>query len=413
MARCTVTRRATWGCVVLLASSVGVGCSSGDDSASPEAGPSSDTGPKEDATTPSDDATVHGDASADDASSPDAIALKDSGQDTGPPAVRLIGRFDLSTPGTPTAEWSGSAMHARFTGSSVSAKVGGGKNYFEIVLDGVVKSPLLTDGGSTYLLATNLEAGTHEALVFRRDEAFDQPTQFIGFDFGAGGQLLSPQATPNHRIEVIGDSISAGFGNECANASDGFTAATENEYLAYGPLTARALGADVHVVAWSGKGLYRNLDGSLTETMPILWKRTIATDANSVWDPSRYVADAVVINLGTNDFNASGADPSASYQSTYLDFVTHLRAVYPSAFIFCAVGPMLGGAHYTAVKTAITNVIAMRSAAGDARLQLVEFPTQDCGSDGSKCGCAGHPNLAEHDAMATILRGAMHSALGW
>jgi hypothetical protein len=147
--------------------------------------------------------------------------------------------------------------------------------------------------------------------------------------------------------------------------------------------------------------------------MPILWQRTIPTDATSSWDPSRWVPDAVVINLGTNDYNAAGPDPSSDYQATYLQFVARLRSVYPGAFVFCAVGPMLGGSKYSAVKAAISNVVSMRSGAGDNRVALVEFPTQSCGADGSGCGCAGHPNAAEHQHMASLLEASMRSALGW
>jgi lysophospholipase L1-like esterase len=329
------------------------------------------------------------------------------------PAVRFIGRFDMSNPSQPTAEWSASAIEARFSGSSVSVRLGGTGNYYTVVLDSAVLPVLKTSGAPRDLIASGLAAGAHQVLVLRRDEAFDQPSQFLGFDFGPGGQLLPPPSAAPRRIEVIGDSISAGFGNECANAQEQFTAATENEYIAYGPLSARSLNADIHVVAWSGKGMYRNLDGTTTETMPILWQRTIPTDKNSHWDPSRWVPDAVVINLGTNDYNASGADPTTEYQATYLQFVSQLRSVYPGALLFCAVGPMLGGTRYTAVKTVIGNVIAMRAAAGDTRLRLVEFPTHNCGADGSQCGCAGHPNAAEHATMATTLEAAMRTALGW
>jgi hypothetical protein len=147
--------------------------------------------------------------------------------------------------------------------------------------------------------------------------------------------------------------------------------------------------------------------------MPTLWQRAIPTDMTSHWDASQWIPDAVVINLGTNDYSGTGGDPTAGYQSTYLQFVMQLRSVYPDAFIFCAVGPMLGGTNYSSCKTAITNVIAMRQAAGDTKLQLVEFPTQSCGVDLSGCGCDYHPNVAEHAMMASILTTAMHTALGW
>jgi lysophospholipase L1-like esterase len=318
----------------------------------------------------------------------------------------------LTNPARPTAEWSATAMQARFSGTSVSAKLGGTNNYFAVVLDGVVQPVIKTGGANTYPIATGLAAGTHDVLVFRRDEAFDQPSQLLGFDFG-GGQLLPPPAAPMRRIEVIGDSISAGYGDECAQANDRFSAATENEYIAYGPLTARALGADIHVVAWSGKGLYRNLDGTMAETMPILWQRTIPTDMASRWDPATWIPDAVVINLGTNDYGAQGADPSAAYQAAYLQFVTDLRRVYAGAFFFCAIGPMLSGTKYIAASMAIANVVAMRKAAGDARVLQVSFPSQNCAANLAGCGCDYHPNGAEHQAMANVLLAAMRGALGW
>ena len=338
----------------------------------------------------------------------DATAASDAG-----PSVRLIGRFDLSNPASSQAEWSASAMEANFSGTSVTARLGGNANYFAVVVDGNLQPTLVTDGGSTYAVTSGLSAGTHDVLVFRRDEPFDEPSQFLGFTFGNGGALLAPPPTPARRIEVIGDSISAGYGDECTNASQPFAAATEDEYVAYGPLAARSFGADVHVIAWSGKGLYRNDDGSMTETMPILWQRTIPTDATSMWNPSQWVPDVVVINLGTNDYNADSTDPSVPFQSAYLTFVATLRTAYPNAFILAAVGPMLSGTSYTSAKTVITNVVSMRASGGDTRMALVEFPTQNCGEDGSMCGCDYHPNIAEHQTMATILEGAIHTAVGW
>jgi Carbohydrate esterase 2 N-terminal/GDSL-like Lipase/Acylhydrolase family len=337
----------------------------------------------------------------------------DAGLDTGPPAVRRIGRFDLSDPSQPTAEWSGSAMQARFSGTEIRALIGGANNYFAAVVDGTIGPVLTTDGGGLYPVASGLSAGDHEVLVFRRDEAFDQPSPLLGFDFGAGGALLPPPATPSRRIEVIGDSISAGYGDECTNASQHFSAPTENEYIAYGPIAARAVGADAHIIAWSGKGLYQNLDGTMTETMPILWQRTIPTDASSVWSPADWIPDAVVINLGTNDYGAPGPDPTTNFTAAYLSFVMTLRAAYPKAWILCAVGPLLGGTQFTEAEGAINSVISTRKAAGDRLLQLVEFPTQDCGSDGSECGCDYHPSAATHQMMATILHASLHNTLGW
>jgi lysophospholipase L1-like esterase len=328
------------------------------------------------------------------------------------PDLRRVGRFDGTDPAEPTAEWSASAMETQFAGTSASVLLGGTGNYFEVVVDGAVQPMLTTDGSGTYAIASGLAAGMHDVLVFRRDEAEYGATAFLGFLFGAGAQAVVPPS-PSRRIEVVGDSISAGFGDECPNANTTYTPATEDAYIAYGPVAARALGADVHVIAWSGKGMYQNLDGTTTDTMPVLWQRTIPTDPTSTWDPSLWVPDVVVVNLGTNDYFAPGPDPSADYETTYEQFVVTLRSAYPGAYVLCAIGPMLTDPQLSEQRAAVQAVIAAEQAAGDPRIALVEFPPQDCGSTGSGCGCDDHPNAATHQAMATLLEGAIQSALGW
>src|SRR5260370_33086193 len=126
---------------------------------------------------------------------------------------------------------------------SVSRKRAGVNNYSAVVLAGVVQPVIKTGGASTYPIAAALAAGTHDVLVFRRDEAFDQPAQLVGFDFG-GGQMLPPPSAPSRPIELIGASISAGYGDECAAASDRFRPATANACISYGPSAAQAQTGD-------------------------------------------------------------------------------------------------------------------------------------------------------------------------
>lgn len=46
-----------------------------------------------------------------------------------------------------------------------------------------------------------------------RSEAQNGTTQFLGYDFG-GGVLLAPPARKARRLEIIGDSVSSGYGVE-------------------------------------------------------------------------------------------------------------------------------------------------------------------------------------------------------
>ena len=98
------------------------------------------------------------------------------------------------------------------------------------------------------MLASGLPAGEHLVELYRRTEANQGESQFLGFDFGEGA-LLAPPPRAERRIELVGDSITAGYGNEGADMSCPFSPDTENHYLTYGALAARQLGAEASTVA--------------------------------------------------------------------------------------------------------------------------------------------------------------------
>lgn len=345
------------------------------------------------------------DATADSPTPPDTATMETSA-DAGPPAVRFIGRF--TTDANPKFAWSGSAMRARFTGTGVRIKLSGSPNQFAYTIDGAAPKTLKTmSGTTTYTLATGLAAGEHEVYVHRRTEAFLGDNTFSGFEFD-GGALLPPPPAHARRLEIIGDSITCGYGNEGKDQYCSFTADTENHYATYAAIAARNLDADLHVQAWSGIGMYRDYGGSTMDQMPVRWGRTNPNDAASTWDTSKYQPHAVIINLGTNDF-AKG-DPGKPFETAYLGFVRKLRTAYPGAWIFPSVGPMLSGAQLTGAKTYINNVINTLKTEGDAKVALIEFATQ-AASDGY--GCDWHPSLATNAKMATVLEAALKSKLGW
>jgi lysophospholipase L1-like esterase len=331
-----------------------------------------------------------------------------AGSSTGPAGPRFIGRFDRTDATKPAFAWSGSAIALRFKGTAIGVTLtDAGSNVFEVVLDQQHTVLSLQSGTKKYSLASNLSDAVHDVLLYRRSEAFFGETTFEGFDLDASAYLPGPGA-PSKRLEVIGDSISAGYGNEgtlpCA-----FEAKTENHYLSYGALAARALGAELYSEAWSGIGMLRNNDGSTTGTMPERYPRTLPERTASSWDFSAYVPDAVVINLGTNDF-AKG-DPALAFQTAYTTFVTDLRGHYPNARFYLAVGSMLGGAEYDKAKAYLDGVVAARKALGDSNLVVLPFATQDGTND--EFGCDYHPSLKTHQKMADKLVATLKADLGW
>lgn len=363
-----------------------------------------------------DDGTGGG-AETDGGAATDGGATTDGG--TSWRTIHYLGRYDFRTPGEAAFEWSGSGLDARFVGTAVAARlkssgVTGGTGYFEVVIDDDEAFPMQVtfDGGSaSLLLATGLDAGTHQVELYRRTEASMGEQRFLGFTVTGGTLIASPPPFAK-KIEFIGDSITAGYGDEGTSRACSFSYATENEYRTYAALTARALSAERHVIAWSGIGMYRAYhEATSVDQMPVLYERTLPTDPESRWDFTRWIPDVVVINLGTNDYWSSDPnnDPSQPYTAAYLVFLEKLRGRYPQAEVLCAMGTMSDDARW---KAALQSIVARRNAAGDQRVHFLQFAMQRCDPP-SNCGCDWHPNLATHQAMADTLVATIRALTGW
>jgi lysophospholipase L1-like esterase len=327
-----------------------------------------------------------------------------------PTAVRFVVRVDATDPANVRFAWSGTGIVARFSGTSVAARLTGGQQY-TVLIDGELQPKLIPTGTSS-VLAENLSDGPHEVEIYRRTEASQGEAVFSGFDLGAG-TLLAPPAAAERRIEIIGDSISAGYGNEGADMNCGFSQDTENHYLTYGALAARALDAELVTVAWSGKGVVCNYGDDATscmDPMPLYYDRILPNRPESVWGFSEWLPHVVVINLGTNDFSTLVDPTQPEFETAYGELLGRVRSAYPAAVIMCTIGPMLGGTDLTTARSFIQSAVQARAAQGDTLVRTFELaPTNP--SDGY--GCDWHPSLRTHEIMAEALTAALRSELGW
>ena len=349
-------------------------------------------------------------ASVPDANTPDVVhpSVGDAGPTTLSP--RWVGRFEPTLTGKRCA-WSGSFVEARFTGTKITLRLkDSGSNRFEVTLDGKQSRLTPTANVDTYVLGDGLAPGEHVVRVFKDTEASVGETEFLGLELGAGGQFL-PIAVPSRRIEVIGDSISCGYGDLGIGPNCNFSVDTESFREAYASDLGRKYDADVIGTAWSGIGVYRNYGGGMTNTMPVLYPRTLPASKTSAWSFPSWTPDLVLLNLGTNDFTNS-SPPQAPFEAAYTAFVTTIRKNYPNAFILAITGgPMLLGTASTNERTWVKNVLQKLTAAGDKKLDVVELPAQT-GSHGG-IGCDWHPSVGEHAFMADQMALKIGPALGW
>jgi hypothetical protein len=334
--------------------------------------------------------------------------------------VRWFGRVDVSDPTAIKFAWSGTGFVGTFTGATVSAKLqtdGSGDIYFQPVVDGVPGTRFAVAGGSkTYDIATGLGAGSHEVALYRESEGKGLPISvFSGFAAGTAG---SPPPFTGRLIEVIGDSISAGFGNLGAeqhpnggqdpNGGCAFETKTQSAYLAYGHVAARAVKADASVMAGSGWGIYSDNGGSTQNVMPALFSNTVGEQKTPAW---AFTAkpQAVVINLGTNDASAHNLTAD-KFKPAYSAFLDTIRSKYPDALILCAVGSMLSGVDRTNALMYLQELVKNRADQGDKKVKVLDLGTQDALKG---TGCSWHPNVAEDARMAGLLAAELKSSLSW
>lgn len=161
------------------------------------------------------------------------------------PRVRYVGRFDTTDPAGPRCAWSASSVMLKFQGTGLNVKLGdGSSNAYQVVVDGKPAAVLTPKGGTHVYSVYRGTGGPHTVSLVKRTEALFGTTPFLGFQLARGGSLLPLPARPRRRLEVIGDSISCGYGNEARDQTEHFSAATENAYLTYGAIAARTLGAE-------------------------------------------------------------------------------------------------------------------------------------------------------------------------
>lgn len=334
--------------------------------------------------------------------------------------VRWHGRVDVSDERAITFAWSGTGFVGTFVGPNVSAKlktVGGGDIFFQPVVDGKPGARFsIGSAEATVQLASGLAAGQHRVELYRETEGKGHGySVFSGF---AAGTPVTPPAASGRLIEVIGDSISAGYGNLGVETHPNygpdpqggcrFSTESESAYLAYGHVAARAVNADASVLAGSGWGIYSDNGGNTSKVMPALFANTLGERAAPAWG---FAAEpqAVVVNLGTNDASAKNLT-AEKFKPAYSAFISTIRGKYPGALILCAVGSMLFGPDRDNAKQYLTELIADLETKGDGRVKLLDLGSQD---PLKGTGCDWHPNRDEDARMAAVLASELQASLGW
>lgn len=324
------------------------------------------------------------------------------------------GRVDFANKQAPRVSWPGSSIKANFTGNYLAVVLDDelGKNYFSVIVNGETQHPFVIEakqGEHSYEVSRVLGAGPHSVEVYKRTEGEEGSTAFKGLALAEGASLLPPPARPGRRIEIYGDSITSGMGNEGADNAADHLLSEKNHYWAYSAITARNLNAELHTISQSGIGI---MISWFPFTMPQFYDQLSAVGNNdSQWDFTQWTPDVVVINLLQNDSwlidREKKLNPIPSDDTriqAYINFVRSIRAKYPDAPIICALGSMDATEHEKWPGYVTAAVERMKTYYNDDNLDVIFFPFTGYGQ---------HPRIAQHKANAAKLTAFIQQKMAW
>ncbi|MGW4944962.1 cellulose binding domain-containing protein [Actinoplanes sp. NPDC004185] len=303
------------------------------------------------------------------------------------PNIAFYGRWDTANPAAVVPHFAGAYLVTGFTGTRVALRQRAAIDLYYSI-DGGADVYLSNVSGTVNLTPAPLRAGNHTLRVSYRVVAgsYHGDAVFQGLVLDSGATTVAPPR-PARLVEFIGDSITVG------------TTSSKNALTAYGWLTGERLGAAHTQIAEGGACLVSAADGCTGMADRFLRNNTAA--GSPLWDFSRYRADAVVINLGTNDVGHGVS--STTFQTVYTQLLRDIRARYPQAAILAL---QTFTKRYAAQTQAAVQTV---TSAGDRNTFFV--PTDGWVPAGGLSDNV-HPNDAGHQAIAARLAPIITERIG-
>jgi hypothetical protein len=359
-----------------------------------------------------------------------------------PGLVHVVGRY-RTLAGQIDFDHVGVRLEAHVTGTktvtATMSKVGSTEVFFRTMCNGKLSSVF---GTSTWapnlqkevLLCDDLDPSVVTTVSVQKiteaewNSLSPSPNyvSFYGLQGDPGMKILnrSVQFSKRRRLEFLGDSITAGFCNQCETkpslcpAGQSNCVRQESFAFSWANLICEAVDADCHNEAWSGYGMVMNCCGGKT-LMSDIYKRTLAsvpsgnvsdphgTTKENYWDFSSWRPDALVINLGTNDRLNSRPQLIQAYNATYLNLVLAASNAYgPNTHFFLACGPMS-----TAYCSQVQWLVSILTEVHQVKVTFLDQRGFLDGSYGP--ACCGHPGATVDAAMAKKSADVIKATMGW
>ena len=326
------------------------------------------------------------------------------------------GRIDLSDPFAIVWTYPGTFVKIKFKGTQLSIHVRNKRNYWNNYLgvaegDAQTKLLLPEEGEATIEIPLQTtQDNIHEVTIFKRQDACHELT-ILGFEINCNTddecELLEASPLPPRRIEVYGDSVSAGEVSEAvdyvAKSDPEHNGEYSNSWYSYAWIAARKLDAQLHDIAQGGVALLDNT-GWYHEPdyigMEQVWnKMRYNPDYGTVkdWDFSKYTPDIVIVAIGQNDSHPDDymktdyeGEKAKNWRTHYRQFLAKLRETYPDAWIICCT-------------TLLQHDIGWDMSISQAVLDIADKKISHCVFQRNGKATPGHLRIPEAEEMAKEL----------
>lgn len=235
--------------------------------------------------------------------------------------------------------------------------------------------------------------------------------------------LLPLPPKKKRKILMIGDSITCGYGVEGSMSDMEHKTEIENPAKAYSLLTANALHAEPHIVAWNGKGVITQYIGEedipdSTWLVPMLYdyvdaglERDYFHLPEQKWErfnTKEYTPDIITIYLGTNDASYTKDVPARilAFKKGYYTFLKKVHHDYKHAPILC----MLGTMDRRLCEAVHDTVKQFRIFHPGVKISYLSLPMQE-ESDG--LGTFWHPSPTTHQKVADLVTTKIKKMMHW
>ncbi len=308
--------------------------------------------------------------------------------------LRYTGRIGGSTE-APFLIFPCTSVQMKLAGRTLKVALDNHHSYFEnrlgVIVNGEQSAILLEKGEQVIDLSHLLTAAVNDVLLFKRQDCCHAMTIH---GFIVEGELLPLPPRPVRRMEVYGDSVSAGEVSEaefaCAQPDpQGHNGLYSNSYLSYSWQAARLMNAELHDIATGGMALLDKTGyffGPDYIGLESAWDKVNyypPFGEPTPWDFAKYTPHVVVVAIGQNDHNPVNimaedynSEASRHWRAEYSRFLGKLREKYPKAHIVCTT-TILG--HDPAWDRAIDECV---HSSEDGRIHHFLYTKNGCGTPG-------------------------------